>query len=135
MKRLAIALFALAFALPAAAAEIIVLYLGTPDCPYCRQWEAQSRPALLGSPEARSFRYVEVIGETLRRPIEARHYPAEFRWVYEQIGPSRGVPRFLLAVDGRVTVSAFGTGGYSTQFLPRLKQAVAQSATSAARAR
>ncbi len=131
MKRLAIALLALAIALPSAAADIVVLYLGTPDCPYCRHWETQSRQALLDSPEARSFRYVEVQGETLRRPIEARHYPAEFRWVYEQIGPSRGVPRFLLAVDGRVTFSAYGTGGYSTQFLPRLKQTIARSATRA----
>jgi hypothetical protein len=131
MTRFAIALLALAAALPARAAEVVVLYLGTPDCPYCLQWEARSRPALLASPEAQAFRYVEVRGETLRRPIEARHYPPDYRWVYDQIGPSRGVPRFLLAVDGRVTFSAYGTGGYRTEFLPRLKQVLALPATRA----
>jgi len=92
MKRFLVALAPLAAALPARATEVVVLYLGTPGCPYCLQWEAQARPALLASPEARAFRYVEVRGETLRRPIEARHYPPESSWMYEQIGPSRGVP-------------------------------------------
>ncbi len=127
MRRLALALLALAAALPAAAGEIVVLYLGAPDCPYCAHWESQSRPGLLASPEACSFRYAEVHGETLRRPIEARHYPPEYRWVYDQIGPSRGVPRFVLAVDGKVTLTAYGTGGYREVFLPRLRQAVANS--------
>lgn len=124
MKRLAPALLALALSLPAAASEIVFLYLGTPDCPYCQHWESQSRPALLASPEAKAMRYVEVQGETLRRPIEARHYPAEFRWVYEQVGPSRGVPRFVLAVDGRVTHSGYGTGSYASVILPALREAV-----------
>jgi len=82
--------------------RIEMFYLGTPDCPYCRQWEARARGELLASAEGQAVRYVEIRGETLRQPIVARHYPPEFQWVYEQIGPSRGVPRFLLAVDGRI---------------------------------
>ncbi len=46
----------------------------------------------------------------------------------QQVGPSRGVPRFLLAIDGRITVSAYGTGGYSQVFLPALRAAVANRA-------
>jgi hypothetical protein len=104
--------------------RIEMFYLGAPDCPYCAHWESQSRAALLASPEGKAVRYVEIRGETLRRPIEARHYPAEFQWVFQQIGPSRGVPRFLLAIDGKVVLSAFGTGGYERDFVPALKQAV-----------
>ena len=103
-----------------------VFYLSTPDCPYCAHWESQSRAALLASPEGKAVRFVEIRGNTLREPIEARHYPPEHRWVFEQIGPSRGVPRFLLAVDGKIVVSALGTGGYTTKFLPALKEAVAR---------
>jgi hypothetical protein len=106
--------------------RIEVFYLGTPDCPYCRRWESQSRPALLASPEGKAVQYVEIRGETLRQPIDARHYPPEHRWVFEQIGPSRGVPRFLLAIDGKVVLSALGTDGYSMKFLPALKEAVAR---------
>jgi len=114
--------------------RIEVFYLHTPDCPYCQHWEARSRGELLASPEGRAVRYVEIRGETLRQPILARHYPPEYQWVYEQIGPSRGVPRFLLAVDGRIALSVYGTGGYSQVFLPALKAAVANRAASFPRA-
>jgi hypothetical protein len=105
-----------------------MFYLHTPDCPYCSHWEARARGELLASPEGHAVRYVEIRGETLRQPIVARHYPAQYQWVFEQVGPSRGVPRFLLAIDGRVTVSALGTGGYSQVFLPALRAAVANRA-------
>lgn len=114
--------------------RIEVFYLHAPDCPYCAQWEARARGELLASPEGRAVRYVEIRGETLRQPIVARHYPPEFQWVYAQVGPSRGVPRFLLAIDGRITVSAYGTGGYSQVFLPALRAAVAQHAAAQPRA-
>lgn len=108
--------------------RIEMFYLHTPDCPYCAHWEARARGELLASPEGKAVRYVEIRGETLRQPIVARHYPPEYQWVYEQVGPSRGVPRFLLAIDGRITVSAYGTGGYSQVFLPALRAAVANRA-------
>jgi hypothetical protein len=103
-----------------------VFYLSAPDCPYCAHWESQSRAALLASPEGKAVRFVEIRGTTLREPIDARHYPPEHQWVFEQIGPSRGVPRFLLAINGKIMVNAYGTGGYSTVFLPALKMAVAR---------
>ncbi len=106
--------------------RIEVFYLSAPDCPYCAHWESQSRAALLASPGGKAVRFVEIRGRTLREPIDARHYPPEHRWVFEQIGPSRGVPRFLLAVEGKIVVSAYGTGEYGTKFLPALKAAVAR---------
>jgi hypothetical protein len=125
LKYLASLLFIL-FSTTASGQAIEVFYLGTPDCPYCRHWEARSRGELLESPEGKAVRYVEIRGETLRQPIEARHYPPEHQWVFEQIGPSRGVPRFLLAVDRKVVLSAYGTDGYRARFLPALKEAVAR---------
>jgi hypothetical protein len=101
-----------------------VFYLGAPDCPYCRQWESRTRPGFLASPEGKAVKFVEIRGETLRQPIEARHYPPAYRWVFEQVGPSRGVPRFLLAEDGKVVHTAFGTDGFERVFLPALKKAL-----------
>ena|SRR5882672_2477309 len=106
--------------------QIEVFYLSAPDCPYCRIWEFRSRAALLESPEGKAIRFINIRGETLREPIEARHYPPEHLWVFEKIGPSRGVPRFLLAIDGKIVFNAFGTDGYSKYFLPRLKEEVAR---------
>jgi len=106
--------------------RIEMFYLSAPDCPYCTHWESRAKAELLASPTGRSLRFVEIRGETLRLPITARHYPPEFRWVFEQVGSSRGVPRFLLAVDGNVMLSAFGTGGYANVFLPALNAVVAR---------
>lgn len=114
--------------------RIEMFYLHTPDCPYCAHWEARAKGELLASPEGKAVHYVEIRGETLRQPILARHYPPEYQWVYERIGPSRGVPRFLLAIDGKITVSAYGTGGYSQVFLPALRAAVANRAATHPRA-
>ena len=124
IARLAALLLLVASSL-AHAQRVEVFYLSAPDCRYCAHWESQSREAFLDSPEGRSVNFVEIRGETLRRPIEARHYPPEHRWVFEQIGPSRGVPRFLIAVDRKIVMSAFGTGGYQTKFLPALKAVLA----------
>ncbi len=109
----------------AQAPRIEVFYLSTPDCRYCAHWDSQSREAFLASPEGRAVAFIDIRGETLRRPIELQHYPPQHRWVFEQIGPSRGVPRFILAVDGRIVMNAFGTGGYQTRFLPVLKAVLA----------
>ena len=99
-----------------------VFYLGAPDCPYCRQWEAKSRSDLVAWAAAKGVYYVEVHGETLRQPILDRHYPPQYLPVYQQVGPSRGVPRFLLAVDGKVRLNTLGTNRYDEIFLPILKQ-------------
>lgn len=107
-------------------AKLEFIYLSTNDCPYCAQWELRSKGELLASPEGKAVRFVEVKGDTLRLPIQAKHFPEEHKWVFEQIGPSRGVPRFLLAIDGKIMLNAFGTGGYSDVFLPALRQVIAR---------
>jgi thioredoxin-related protein len=99
-----------------------VFYLGTPDCPYCNQWERKARAKLQEWAAANDVHYVEIRGETLRAPIVERHYPREHLGVYQQIGPSRGVPRFLLAIDGKVRLSAMGVYRYDEIFLPIVKQ-------------
>lgn len=105
-----------------------MFYLSAPDCPYCMHWESQARDELLAWSADKALAFVEIRGETLRQPITERHYPPEYRWVYEQIGPSRGVPRFLLAVDGRVLLSTYGTNRYKEVFLPALQKVTARRA-------
>lgn len=119
-----------AFAQPGAPATVPqyqrldFLYLGTDDCPYCRRWESRTKDAYLASPEGRALHFVHVKGRTLREPIVAEHYPPEYRWAYEQIGPSRGVPRFVLAMDGRVVLSAFGLTQFDENFVPAVRALV-----------
>lgn len=106
---------------------IAVVYLGANDCRYCHHWEARAKVELLASSEGRAVRYCEIKGETLRQPIVERHFPQELKWVARKIGPSRGVPRFLLLVNGEIAWSVYGTSEYERVFLPALRQAVARS--------
>jgi hypothetical protein len=106
--------------------DIAVVYLGTHDCPYCQHWEARAKGELLASSEGKSVRYFEIRGETLRQPIVERHYPDELKWLARRLGPSRGVPRVLLLVNGQVAWSVYGTNEYQRIFLPALRQAVAR---------
>lgn len=109
-------------------AKLEMIYLSADDCRYCMHWELRAKGELLASAEGKSLRFVEVKGDTLAMPIQAQHYPPDHRWVFEQVGPSRGVPRFLLAIDGQVMLNAAGTGGYNDVFLPAVKQVVARRA-------
>ena len=114
-------------AAPAMAADdISVVYLGTDDCPYCRHWEARPKVELLAWIEGRGVRYYEVKGETLRQPIIERHFPEELKWLARRIGPTRGVPRFILLVNGEIARSVYGTNEYERVFLPALRDAVAR---------
>jgi hypothetical protein len=126
MRILAFLALLLASAAALAGGKVQVVYLGTNDCPFCRHWESSRKPELLASPEGKAAIYHEVHGDTLRRPIEARHYPNELKWLGEQLGPQRGVPRFVLVVDGRVALNVMGTEAYQAVFLPALRRAVAE---------
>ncbi len=126
LKRLlAVALLALCALAQAAPDPIAVVYLGAYDCFYCQHWESRAKIELLASKEGKAVRFYEVMGRTLREPIVEKNFPAELKWLARKLGPSRGVPRFLLLVDGEVTRSVYGTNDYETVFLPALREAVA----------
>jgi len=108
--------------------KLEVFYLGAPDCPYCIQWEKKARGDLLLWTGGMSIGFVEIRGETLREPISERNYPPQYQWVYQQVGPSHGVPRFLLAIDGKVRLSTRGVSRYEEVFFPILKEVAARRA-------
>ena len=108
--------------------KLEVFYLGAPDCPYCIQWEKKARGDLLLWTGGMSIGFVEIRGETPREPIIERHYPPQYQWVYQQLGPSRGVPRFLLAIDGKLRLSTLGVNRYEEVFFPILKEVAARRA-------
>lgn len=127
LKRLFVLLALLCCTGIAAAADAIsVVYLGANDCPYCQHWEARAKGELMDELRGSAVRYFEVKGETLRQPILERHYPDELKWLARKLGPSRGVPRFILLVNGQVAWSVFGTNDYARIFLPALRQAMAR---------
>jgi len=113
-----------------AAGGVEVFYIGTDDCFYCQHWEAARRPELLAAMRGTTARLVEIRGESISKPVTERHYPRQHRWLYAQLGDVRGVPRFVLAVDGRIILKTQGTSDYSKNFEPAVRAALAKSAKS-----
>lgn len=74
----------------------------------------------------RKARLTEVRGETLEKPITERHYPPELKWLYRDLGELRGVPRFVLVVDGKVVLRVHGTSNYTAILEPRLRAELAR---------
>ena len=126
---LAFALLALAPAFippAAAAARVELVYFGAHDCFYCQHWEAARRPELLELLRGRDAALVEVRGDSLAAPILRRHYPPGHAWLHDRLGDLRGVPRFVLVVDGKVALTVAGTSAYSERMVPALRKALDQ---------
>lgn len=105
---------------------IEVVYLGTDDCFYCQHWQAARKPELLALLRGRQARLVEIKGDTQEQPITARHYAPSQLWLHRDIGDVRGVPRFLLVVDGKVVLRVHGTSNYTAILEPRLRAELAR---------
>lgn len=105
---------------------IEVVYLGTDDCFYCQHWQAARKPELLALLRGRQARLVEIRGDTQEQPITERHYPLELKWLFRDLGELRGVPRFVLVVDGKVVLRVHGTSNYTAILEPRLRAELAR---------
>jgi hypothetical protein len=108
---------------------IDLVYLGGPDCPYCRAWEANELPRLRELPDYRHIRFTHV-PKVIRSPVpDKTRLPAHLAPMYdEMIRQTRGrsgSPQFLLLVDGRAVDGGFGTQAYH-RLLPTMSELVAR---------
>lgn len=114
----------------AAPGRVEVFYIGTDDCFYCQHWEAARKPELLAAMRGTTAKLIEIRGESISKPVSERHYPRQHRWLYARLGEIRGVPRFVLAIDGKVVLTAQGTSDYSRNFEPNVRAALAKGMNS-----
>jgi hypothetical protein len=105
--------------------EILVSYLSTPDCTYCRRWEGTYRDKFLSTETARAIRFVEVKGANLPSGIQQADWPTKEQDIVQQLAPGRlGVPSFVLAVDRKVIFHLYGLDNWEYRFEPLVKQYV-----------
>ena len=95
---------------------IDLVYLGGPDCPYCRAWEAKELPRLREMREFEHIRFTHV-PKTIRQPVpEPAQLPAHLKPLYDQMvgktGGRGGSPQFVLLLDGVAVRGGFGTRTY-----------------------
>ena len=108
---------------------IDLVYLGGPDCPYCRRWEANELPKLQRMEEFRHIRFTHVlkrIPEPVPKPAALPdHLKPYYDQMVRQTGGRRGSPQFVLLLDGIAVGGGFGTGAYH-DLMPTLTGLVTQ---------
>ena len=106
--------------------EILVMYLGTPDCPACRSWEGTYRDKFLSSALAKSIRFIEVKGASLAVGVRQSDFPEQYRDIAHSLGSGRlGVPQFVIALDKRILVVQYSGWSWGDRVEPLLHQLVA----------
>jgi hypothetical protein len=116
-------IFACLFATAAAAqgrvrpdSTIDLVYLGGPDCPYCRAWEAKELPQLRKMEEYKHIRFTHVLKKIPQPVPQPAELPAHLKPMYDQMVRQTkgrgGSPQFVLLLDGVAVHGGFGTPAY-----------------------
>ena len=83
--------------------RIDFVYLGGPDCPYCRAWEAFDLPKLKASPSFQKVRFIHV-AKKIDAPVpSSAEFPADSQNLREPIAEKLkggGSPMFAILADG-----------------------------------
>lgn len=136
MRSICVVSFLLAFLLAApavaqvkvrSASVIDLVYLGGPDCPYCRAWEAKELPRLRAMEEFKHIRFTHVL-KRIPQPVPGpAELPAHLKPHYDQLVRQTrgrgGSPQFVLLVDGIAVHGGFGTASYH-ELMPTLTEVV-----------
>ena len=106
---------------------IDLVYLGGPDCRYCRAWEAKELPTLRKMEEFKHIRFTHVLKKIPQPVPQPAELPAHLKPMYDQmIRQTRGrvgSPQFVLLLDGVAVHGGFGTQAYH-QLLPVMTELV-----------
>jgi hypothetical protein len=108
---------------------IDLVYLGGPDCSFCKRWEASELPRLRQMEEFRHIRFTQVpkrIPEAVPLPADLPiHLKPMYDQMVRQTGGRRGSPQFVLLLDGVAVGGGFGTSAYHA-LMPTVTELVTQ---------
>lgn len=106
---------------------IDLVYLGGPDCRYCRAWEAKELPKLRKMEEFKHIRFTHVLKKIPQPVPEPVKLPEHLKPMYDQmVRQTRGrggSPQFVLLLDGVAMRGGFGTQAYH-ELLPTMTELV-----------
>jgi hypothetical protein len=95
---------------------IDLVYLGGPDCPYCRAWEAKELPRLRAMEAFKHIRFTHVLKKIPEPVPPPAELPAHLKPMYDEMirltKGRGGSPQFVLLLDGVVVRGGFGTSSY-----------------------
>ncbi len=99
-------------------------YVSAHDCPICRGWNQNYRPAFMNSPERAKLHFVELNTPSVRLgPYTDEAWGPNLFDLREQTKkrrPQGGSPLFVLVQDGHVQVVQAGIGAADYAFYPMM---------------
>jgi hypothetical protein len=112
MKRRPLIATALAMLVPGAtradSSRIELVYIGARQCPHCKLWMRQEKPALKASPMFKRLTYTEIEPRRISDAYNRRYWPARLHPVLDSMLLQDGTPRFLVLKDGVLQVNSLG---------------------------
>jgi len=106
---------------PAAAPNIMLLYVGAEDCAPCRAWKSGEGAAFLASRDFARITYREVKSPHLEDVLNDENWPDEMRIYRERLQRSDGVPLWLVISDDEIVDKQYGAAQWRASILPRIK--------------
>ncbi len=109
-----------------AAPQVMVIYVGGWDCPYCTQWKNDAKPRWIVSQLFRKVHYVEIEAPHLVDAYHEQYWPDDLRAVLAQVPDKSGTPRFLVLKDGKLIANESGVAKWAIA-LEAVERALAEA--------
>ncbi|WP_424594069.1 hypothetical protein [Bradyrhizobium sp.] len=106
---------------PAAAPNIMLLYVGAEDCAPCRAWKSGEGTAFFASQDFARITYREVKSPHLQDVLNDENWPDEIRIYRKRLQRSDGVPLWLVISDDEIVEKQYGAAQWRANILPRIK--------------
>jgi hypothetical protein len=85
--------------------DILVVYIGAENCPYCVIFETTDLPIWIKSEAYKHVHYRELNFPRFQKTDEDTYWPEDLRWIREKAYVQQGTPRWIVAVDGLVVAN------------------------------
>ena len=129
----AIALLVFGSATVIASPEVMVVYWGSRDCPWCTYWESSlsgMEKRFRESAEFKSIVYRVVKNARLADPYGPADFHPDVRWIYDGIAAHswrapKIRPTWWLLVDHKLVKTYVGTARWDGEYFPDIKSLVA----------
>ena len=106
---------------PAAAPNIMLLYVGAEDCAPCRAWKSGEGTAFFASQDFARIAYREVKSPHLQDVLNDENWPDEIRIYRKRLQRSDGVPLWLVISDDEIVEKQYGAAQWRANILPKIK--------------
>jgi hypothetical protein len=105
--------------------NVLVIYVGAKNCPWCPSFENQKWKPFLQSPLARQVTTREVKTLSFNWSDNAEEWPADLRWVIQAAGVKPGTPKVVVMKgDKKIFFGKAGGKHWEEKVLPAIQKAL-----------